>query len=176
MKNVLRIILAMGLMSLVGCAGMAAKKDTPMANYNKLIVRPINFNETVTDKIDGDEVVAFKATWPSLSEKFKVEFEKNIKKTGYFDQVLFSADAVADSNSIILETKIASLDPGIRWVLPGQAFYLGTLKNPEGKIVGTYSAKRTVGRPVYSSMAGAIETLVTELGEDAASKIGEAKL
>ncbi len=175
MKRVVTVLLVLGGMSLVGCSGIPAKKDTPLANYGKLIVRPVDFAETATDKIDASEVAAYKASWQSLGDKFKSEFDKNIKETGYFDQVLYSADAVADKNSVVLETKIVSLDPGIRWVMPGVAFYQGTLRNSEGKTIGKYSAKRSVSRPITSTMAGAIESLVSELGEDAASSIGEAK-
>jgi hypothetical protein len=176
MMNVVKVVFFIGLVSLAGCAGIPAKQDTLLANYNKLIVRPINLEETTTDKISGDEISEYKALWPSLGDKFKAEFEKSIKKTGYFDQVFYSTDAVADSTTVVLETKIVSLDPGIRWVMPGSAFYLGTVKNSAGKTIGKYSAKRSVSRPITSSMAGAIETLVSELGEDAAEKIGEANL
>lgn len=176
MKKALKVVLALCFMSLIGCAGVTAKKDTPMASYSKMIVRPINFNDTATDKITGDEVAEFKSSWPSLQNKFQSEFEKYIKDTGYFDSVLFNTEAVSDTNTIILETRISSLDPGIRMIMPGEASYLGTLKSSEGKIVARYSAKRKVGRPMFSTMAGTIEKLVTELGEDAATQIGEAKL
>ena len=176
MKNGLKVALALCLMSLVGCAGITAKKDTTLANYNKIIVRPINFNDTATDKITGDEVALYKASWPSLDAKFQAEFEKYIKRTGYFDSVVFSSDAVADSNTVVLEAKIPSLDPGIRMVLPAEATYLGTLKNSEGKLVGRYSAKRTASRPLFSTLSGTVDNLVTELGEDAGSQISEARL
>lgn len=176
MRNITSVLLVLGFMALTGCSSIPAKKDTLVANYNRLIVRPINLNDTTTDKISTEEFPEYKASWPTLADKFKTEFEEGIKEVGYFDQVLFSSDAVADSTTVILETKIVSLDPGIRWVMPGVAFYQGILKSSDGKVIGKYGAKRSVSRPLTSSMSGAIESLVSELGEDAAKNIGEARL
>jgi hypothetical protein len=161
---------------LSGCAGMPVKQDTPMASFNNLIVRPINWSETVTDKISGDEVKAYTDAQPQLTQIFQSEFDKYIVETGYFASVKQSADACADPATLVLEPKIVSLDPGIRWVINGAATYQGVLKKCDGTLVAKYSALRRVGRPVYSTMMGSIETLVKELGEDAASKLPEAAL
>ncbi|QOX80795.1 hypothetical protein FY034_17375 (plasmid) [Trichlorobacter lovleyi] len=171
----LSITTAFAVLLLSGCAGVTAKKDTPMASYNKLIVRSINWSETATDKISGDETKEFVAAQPKLQGMFKEEFSKYVQKLGYFENVEYS-DSMSEANALILEPRIASLDPGIRWVMPGMATYMGVLKTSDGKVVAKYTAKRTVGRPVYSSMMGAIETLISELGEDAASNIHQATL
>lgn len=176
MKKLFVLLLALtSLMMLSACSGVPAKKDTPLAAYNILIVRPLNWSDTITDKITGDETKEFVAAQPKLSSLFQTEFEKYASKLDYFDQVIFSADK-SPEGAVILEPKIATLDPGIRWVMPGTAFYQGTLKTADGKVVGQYTAKRAVSRPIYSTMMGSIETLITELGEDAASKIPKAKL
>jgi len=177
MKKLLSLLAVTVLGSVVsGCAGMPAKQDTPMASYNNLIVRPINWSETVTDKISGEEAKTFAAAQPQLSQIFQSEFDKYIVETGYFASVKQSSDACTDASALVLEPKIATLDPGIRWVIGGIASYQGVLKTCEGKVVAKYSASRKVGRPVYSTMMGSIETLVKELGEDAASKLPEAVL
>lgn len=172
----LSITTAFAVLLLSGCAGVTPKKDTPMASYNKLVVRSINWNDTATDKISGEEQKEFAAAQPKLQEMFKVEFDKYVKQLGYFEVVEFSDAPCTDATALLLEPRIASIDPGIRWVMPGMATYMGILKNNEGKVVAKYNAKRTVGRPVYSTMMGAIETLVSELGEDAASEIHKATL
>ncbi len=179
MKKLFRlttVLAALSTLFLSGCAGVAAKKDTPMASYNKLIVRSINWNETATDKIAGDEAKEFASAQPKLQGKFNEEFAKYVQKLGYFDSVEYSDAPCTDTTALILEPRIASLDPGIRWVMPGMATYMGVLKTNDGKIVAKYTAKRTVSRPIYSTMMGAIETLIGELGEDAASDIHKATL
>lgn len=177
MKKLLSLLAVTVLGSVVsGCAGMPAKSDTPMASYNNLVVRPIKWSETVTDKISGDEVKEYADAQPKLSELFVSEFDKYIAETGYFASVKQSTDACADPATLVLEPKIVSLDPGIRWVINGAATYQGVLKKCDGTVVAKYSASRKVGRPVYSTMMGSIETLVKELGEDAASKLPEAVL
>lgn len=167
---------ALSAIVLSGCSGAIAKKDTPMASYNKLVVRSINWSDTATDKISGDEAKEFSAAQSKLQGIFKEEFAKYVQKLGYFDLVEYSDTPCTDPNALVLEPRIASLDPGIRWVMPGMATYMGVLKNTEGKVIARYTAKRSVGRPVYSTMMGAIETLITELGEDAASEIQNATL
>ncbi|HJV34730.1 hypothetical protein [Geomonas sp.] len=156
------------------CAGYPAKQDTPFAQYNTLVVRPINWKETITDKLsNADEVRDFMEAQPDLSVLWQTEFTKYINKVGYFDKVLFTADP-APKGALVLEPKIATLDPGIRWVMSGMATYYGVLKTAEGKQIATYTASRRVSRPVTSTTMGAIRNLVTELGEDAASGLPEA--
>ncbi|HJV36187.1 hypothetical protein [Geomonas sp.] len=175
MKNWLTYgLLAITLFTLSACAGYPAKKDTPFAAYNTLIVRPINWNETITDKITGDEATEFSQAQPKLAALFQTEFEKYAPKVGYFEKVLFTADA-APKGALVLEPKIVTLDPGIRWVMNGAAVYQGILKDSDGKQVAKYMAQRKVGRPLTSTMMGAIETMITELGEDAMTGIPEAK-
>ncbi|MBT1074331.1 hypothetical protein [Geobacter grbiciae] len=173
-KLVVMLLLAVAVFALSACSSVPAKKDTPLATFNTLVVRPINWSETVTDKIDGDEAKEYAEAQPKLSGLFKAEFEKYIGKIGYFDQILFTTET-APKGALVLEPKIVTLDPGIRWVMAGTATYQGILTDADGKVVAKYSAKRIVSRPVYSSMIGAIETLTTELGEDAATGIPEAK-
>jgi|GEM_PF-1639086 len=165
---------ALGLIMVVtGCSSIPPKKDTPMASYTNLIVRPINWHDTSVDKISGNETKDFVEAQPKLSNLFQEEFKKNITKIEYFTNVSFG-DGPADANTLILEPRIASLDPGIRMVMPGTATYLGVLKTAEGKEVAKYSARRTVGRQVWTTMMGAIEDLTKELGEDAASELPKA--
>ena len=161
------------ILAATGCSSIPAKKDTPLASYTSLIVRPIDWHDTSLDKISGDEVKNFVSAQPRLANLFQNEFRKHIDKTGYFANVTYGNGA-ADANTLILEPRIASLDPGIRMVMPGTATYFGVLKNADGKIVAKYSAKRTVGRQVWTTMMGAIEDLAKELGEDAASGLPKA--
>lgn len=159
-----------------GCMSVPHKQDTPLAAYNNLIVRPLNWKETITDKINGNEVNEYAAAQPELSKKFQAEFSKAIEETNYFSKITYGTDACTSADTVILEPKIATLDPGIRWVLNGEASYVGTIKTCDGKMIGTYSATRRVGRPIYSSLMGAIESLVTELGEDAGSELPQVKM
>lgn len=169
-----------GLLSLMvfmvsACAGYPAKKDTPFAQYNTLVVRPINWQETITDKLsNADEVKEFAEAQPNLTMLWETEFTKYINKVGYFEKVLFTADP-APKGALILEPKIATLDPGIRWVMSGMATYQGVLKTEDGKQVARYAASRRVGRPLTSTTFGAVRTLVTELGEDAATGLPDAR-
>lgn len=177
MKKMLSFVAVTVLSSVLsGCSGLPAKQSTPMASYNNLIVRPINWSDTVTDKISGDEAKIFADAQPRLAQMFMSEFDKYIAKTGYFISVKQSAESCTDSSTLVLEPKIVTLDPGIRWVINGVASYQGVLKTCDGKLVAKYNASRQVSRPIYSTMMGTIETLVKELGEDAASKLPEATL
>jgi len=173
LSKVVRLFVVGMMLIATGCSSIPAKKDTPMASYTNLIVRPINWHDTAVDKISGDEVKEFVSAQPKLAGLFQNEFGKNIDKTGYFANVTYG-DGSADANTLVLEPRIASLDPGIRMVMPGTATYFGVLKNADGKIIAKYSAKRTVGRQVWTTMMGAIEDLAKELGEDAASELPKA--
>lgn len=169
-----KIVMLSALFALSACAGIPAKSTTPMASYNQLVVRSINWHDIAVDKISGDEEAEYKKAQPKLAGLFKAEFEKYISKTGYFEKITFSDEPVT-SGALILEPRIVTLDPGIRWVMPGTANYMGKLTSGDGKTVAKYSAKRTVSRPIYSTMMGTLETLFTELGEDAATELPQAK-
>jgi len=140
-----------------------------------LLVKPVSFDEAALDKISGDERDGYTKAKPVLLKLFKDNFEKDASKTNYFEHVSF--DGVPDSGTLVLEPKLAMLDPGIRWVMPGRGSMFCNLKDGvTGKNIRSYNVSRSVSRPLTSTMMGAIETLISEMGEDAASNIAEARL
>jgi len=167
-------ILVLFMFVTAGCQSIPAIQDTPMAAYKKLIVRNINWKETATCEIEGDEIAEFVAAQPKLNEIFRAEFTKHITHVGFFDKVNYG-DLPSDANTLILEPKIYTLCPGIRTRKMGSASFTGILKNADGKLVGTYTEERRVGSSLFSTMMGNIETLVAELAEDAASHLSTAR-
>jgi hypothetical protein len=163
----------MFLVVVSGCASVQPKKDTVFASYSKLLVKPINYEGAAIDKISGDETVEFNNAKASLQNMFKDSFIASSSKTKYFDEVLTSG--TPDARTLVLEPKLAFLDPGIRWVMSGRGVINCELRDgASGKVVGKYTVSRAVGRPLTSTMMGAIETLIVEMGEDAASQMGNA--
>ena len=149
-----------------GCAG-PMKNSTPMANYSKLIVRNINWNETAVSEITADGMKQYIEAQPRLAEMFRAEFEKYIKKLNFFDKVNYG-DAPADADTLILEPKIYTLKP--TGFMPG-ATYTGLLLTADGKLVGKYTEERRLNQGHGSKTMENIENLVRELGEDAASRL-----
>lgn len=162
------LLIVLAIIAVAGCSSIPVKSSTPMANYHKLIVRNIDWDETATSEIAGDAMQEFIAAQPRLAELFRAEFEKGIKQTGFFDTIAFG-DAPADADTLILEPKIYTLKPG--GYMPG-ASYTGLLKTGDGRLIGKYTAERRVSG---TNPMGNIEKLVTELAEDAASRLPYAR-
>ncbi|HET6418705.1 MAG TPA: hypothetical protein VFG19_01025 [Geobacteraceae bacterium] len=173
-KIVLLFFAAVVMIAAAGCSSFPAKKDTVLAPYSKILVRPLNFDGAALDKISGNELDEYNNARPELTKLFKDNFAKVAPKSGYFDQILF--EGTPDAGTLVLESRLAMLDPGIRWVMPGRGAVVCELKDGvTGRKIGSYSVSRSVSRPLTSTMMGAIETMIGEMGEDAASDIGEAK-
>jgi len=172
-RSLLFMITALFFVNVVGCASAPSKKDTVFASYNKLLVKPIKYDGAAIDKISGDEFVEFNNAKSTLQNKFNDSFISTAADAKYFDEVLFTG--TPDAETLVLEPKLAFLDPGIRWVMPGRAAINCEISDGvSGKSVGKYTVSRSVSRPLTSTMMGAIETLIVEMGEDAASQIGNA--
>ena len=161
------LIFIFAVIAVAGCSGIPLKNSTPMAKYNKLIVRNINWNETAISEIEGDDMKEYVASQPGLGEIFRAEFDKYIKEIRFFDKVIYG-DAQADADTLILEPKIYTLKP--RGYMPG-ASYTGLLKTADGKLIGKYTAERRLNQTIGSHSKGNIESLISELGEDAASRL-----
>jgi hypothetical protein len=160
------LLLVLSVVVFAGCVG-PMKNSTPMANYNKLIVRNINWKETAISEVTEDGVKEYVAAQPRLAEMFRAEFEKYINGMHFFDKVIYG-DATADADTLILEPKIYNLKPG--GFMPG-ATYTGLLLTADGRLVGKYTEERRINQARGSKTMQNIEKLVTELGEDAASRL-----
>jgi hypothetical protein len=165
------ILLMLSIFAFSGCSSIPVKNSTPMANYNKLIVRNINWNETAVSELEGDGMKEFIASQPRLAEMFRAEFEKHIREIRFFDKITYG-DNPADVDTLILEPKIYTLKPG--GFMPG-ASYTGLLKTADGRRVGKYEAERRLNQNFGSHTLENIEKLIAELGEDAASRLPYAK-
>lgn len=163
-------LLMLSIAVYAGCA-VPMKNSTPMANYNKLIVRNINWNETAVSEITVDGMKEYIAAQPRLAEIFHAEFEKYIREIRFFDKILYG-DAPTDADTLILEPKIYTLKPN--GYTPG-ASYTGILKTADGRLVGKYTAERRLMQTIGSHTKENIESLITELGEDAASRLPYAR-
>jgi hypothetical protein len=166
-------MVAMFLVGLAGCASAPSKKDTVFASYSILLVKPIKYEGAAIDKISGEELVEFDNAKNDLQNLFNNNLSSSANEMKYFDQILFAGSP--DARTLVLEPKLAFLDPGIRWVMPGKGVIICELSDGStGKTIGKYTVSRSVSRPITSTMMGAIETLIGEMGEDAASQIGNA--
>jgi hypothetical protein len=161
------LLLILSIVAFAGCSSMPVKNSTPMARYNKLIVRDINWNETAISELDGDGMKEFITAQPRLAGIFRAKFERYIKEIGFFDKVIYG-NAATDADALILEPKIYTLKPG--GFMPG-ATYTGLLKTEDGRQVGKYEAERRLNQANGSKPLENIEKLITELGEDAASRL-----
>lgn len=165
------LFLMLSIAAFAGCSIMPVKNSTPMAKYNKLIVRNINWNETAISEITVDGMKEYIASQPRLAEMFRAEFEKYIRDMRFFDKVIYG-DAPADADTLILEPKIYNLKPG--GFMPG-ATYTGLLKTVDGRLLGKYTEERRINQAHGSKTMENIENLVRELGEDAASRLPYAR-
>lgn len=168
------LILIVAVLTCVGCSSMAISNSKPKGQYKKLIVRDINWKETATSEITGDQMKEFIASQPMLNELFRIEFDKNIRKIGVFDAVVYG-NAQPDSDTLTLVPKIYTLKP--TGFMPGASF-TGFLLSPDGKLIGTYSEERRLNSSSSDpeKIKGNIEKLVRELAEDAASKLPYVKI
>jgi len=164
------LLLIFSFAALAGCAG-PMKNSTPMANYSKLIVRNINWNETAVSEITAEGMTQYINAQPRLAEMFRSEFEKYINGMHFFDKVIYG-DAPADAETLILEPKIYTLKP--TGFMPG-ATYTGLLLTADGKLVGKYTEERRLNQGHGSKTMENLENLVRELGEDAASRLPYAR-
>jgi len=158
------LFLMLVIVVFAGCSAIPVKSSTPMANYNKLIVRSINWNETAISDMNADDVKEYIASQHRLAELFQEIFERYAKETGFFEAISYG-DVQADAETLILEPKIYTLKPS--GYMPG-ASYTGLLKTKDGKQVGKYTAERRVSG---TNAMNTIEKLVKELAEDAGSKL-----
>ncbi len=160
MSKVLIFILV--VFACVGCSSV------PKAKYSKLIVRDINWKETATSEIKGEQMKEFIASQPMLNDLFHAEFDKYIRGRVTFESIAYG-NAQPDSNTLVMVPKIYTLKPGGH--MPGASF-TGFLLSVDGKLLGTYSEERrllTSGGP--EKIKGNIEILIKELAEDAASRL-----
>jgi len=166
-------ILMVAVIACAGCSSIPVKNSTPMAHYNKLMVRDINWNETATSEIAGDQMKEFIASQPILAEVFRTEFDKYIRETGFFETITYG-NAHADSDTLILVPKIYTLKPG--GFMPG-ASYTGLLMTADGKLIGKYTEERRLNSSSSGpeKILGNIEKLIKELAEDAASRLPYAR-
>ena len=163
------LILIVAVLACVGCSSMAVNSSKLKAQYKKLIVRDINWKETATSEISGDQIEKFISSQPMLNELFRTEFDKNIKKIGIFEAITYG-NAQADSATLTLVPKIYTLKPV--GFMPGASF-TGFLLSADGKLIGTYSEERRLNSTSSDpeKIKDNIEKLVRELAEDAASKL-----
>lgn len=163
------LILIVAVLACAGCSSMAVNSSNLKAQYKKLIVRDINWKETATSEITGDQMKEFISSQPMLNELFRAEFDKNIRKIGIFDAVAYG-NAQPDSDTLTMVPKIYTLKP--TGFMPGASF-TGFLLSADGKLVGTYSEERRLSSSSSDpeKIKGNIEKLVRELAEDAASKL-----
>ncbi|RQW87245.1 MAG: hypothetical protein EHM79_08195 [Geobacter sp.] len=163
------LILIVTIFACAGCGGVAVNSSKPSSKYNKLIVRDINWKETATSDITVDQMKEFISSQPMLNELFRAEFDKNIRKTGAFDVVVYG-NALPDADTLTLVPKIYTLKP--IGFMPGASF-TGFLLSADGKLLGTYSEERRLNSTSSDpeKIKCNIEKLVRELGEDAASKL-----
>ena len=159
------------LFSVAGCGAIPAKNDTPMAAFNRLIVRDVNWKETAVSEIEGNDMTEYIASQPGLSKLFREVFGKYIGEVRYFNQVAYG-DAIPDGDTLVLEPKIYTLKPC--GFMPG-ATYTGLLKTADGRLLATYVAERRLNQQRCSNAKDNIEKLVTELAEDAASRLPYAR-
>lgn len=163
------LILVVAALACVACSNMAVYRSKPKAQYKKLIVRDINWQETATSEITGDQMKEFISSQSMLNELFRTEFDKYIKKIGVFEAVSYG-NAQPDSDTLTLVPKIYTLKP--IGFMPGASF-TGFLLSADGKLIGTYSEERRLNSSSSDpeKIKGNIEKLVRELAEDAASKL-----
>ncbi len=160
MKKILILILF-----ILACAGCSS---VPKAKYSRLIVRDINWNETATSQIEGEQMKEFIASQSMLNKLFQSEFDKYIRGRATFDSIEYGS-APPDANTLVMVPKIYTLKPG--GFMPGATF-TGFLLSADGKLLGTYSEERSLGNlGAPKKIKGNIETLIEELAEDAASRL-----
>jgi hypothetical protein len=163
------LVLLAAMLACAGCTRVPVKSSTPLAHYNRLIVRDINWKETATSEISGDQLREFNAAQPALNELFRTEFDRHVRTLGFFDAITYG-NVQPEAGTLVLVPKIYTLKPG--GFMPG-ASYTGLLMSPGGKLL----AKCTEERRLNDSNAGPekmrenVEKLVRELAEDAASRL-----
>lgn len=163
------LILMAAVIACVGCSSVPVKSTTPKARYKKLIVRDINWKETATSEIAGDQMKEFISSQPRLNELFRSVFDRYIRAVGVFDAVTYG-DAQPDSDTLVLVPKIYTLKPG--GFMPG-ASYTGLLVSSDGRLIGKYTEERRLGGSGAGAeeIKGNIEKLIKELAEDAATRL-----
>jgi hypothetical protein len=163
------LILVVAVLACAGCSSMAVNSSGPKAHYKKLIVRDINWKETATSEITGDQLKGFISSQPMLNELFRTEFDKNIRKIGVFDSVAYG-NTQPDSDTLTLVPKIYTLKP--IGFMPGASF-TGFLLSADGELIRTYSEERRLNSSSTDpeNIKANIEKLIRELAEDAASNL-----
>ncbi|GAM11288.1 hypothetical protein OR1_03599 [Geobacter sp. OR-1] len=153
---------------LAGCSSVPAKKDTALAPYTTLVVRPLSFEQTIYVNVENDDKVELANIKTSLLKSFNDEFEKYAMKLGYFEKVVFSDQP--QPGALEVYPSITALNGGIRMLAYGIGTAAAKIVDPTtGKALGTVTASRTQNRPAWSTTVGTIEKLMAPLGEDIAS-------
>jgi hypothetical protein len=162
------LILIVALIACAGCSSVPVNGATAKARYKKLIVRDINWKETATSEIEGEQMREFIASQPVLNETFHRVFDKYIKELGVFESIAYGI-AQPDPDTEVMVPKIYTLKPD--GYMPGASF-TGFLLSPDGKLIGTYSEERRLNSSGSNpeKVKGNIEKLIKELAEDAASR------
>ncbi|UFS69380.1 hypothetical protein LPW11_15940 [Geomonas sp. RF6] len=173
--KLLSLLLA-GLLTLTtaACSTFPPKKDTVLAPYTKVLVKPLSFDEVSFDKMSSTDIEAFKKSKAFYTKLFNDGFSKTLPKTTYFDKALFGGKA--DSRTLVVEPKLVLIDPGIAMTLTGRGMTTCRLKDGgSGKVIGTYMVNRYIDRNPWVTYAVAVESLVAGMGEDAAWYMTDAK-
>jgi hypothetical protein len=166
------ILIVAGLVC-VGCSTVSVDSSKTKAQYKKLLVRDINWKETSTSEITGVQMKEFISSQPMLNDLFRAELDKHMKVTRVFETITYG-DAQPDSDTLVLVPKIYTLKPD--GFMPGASF-TGFLLSADGKLIATYSEERRLNsaKPNPEKVKANIEKLITELAEDAASRLPYAR-
>jgi hypothetical protein len=177
MKKILYLcITALLALNLFGCSSFPDKKGTLFSSYNKILVNPLSFDAINLNNIDSMDVLAFYNSRPVLVKAFNDNFIKYAYKTGYFDEVLFQGSP--DQGIIILEPVLSVMDlgPTRQWSIPAKGEIVCRLKDGvTGRVLGSYTVQRSVERSYRSNLMGTVSRLISEMGQDAAVHMAEAR-
>ena len=161
---------AVAMVVLAGCSSVPAKKDTALAPYKVLAVRPLSFESTIYINVGNDDKVELKNVKDTLVKSFNDEFEKYVTRLGYFDKIVFTDQAVPGSLEVY--PRITAINGGIRMLLQGIGTASAKVVDPAtGKVLGTVTAARRESRPAWSSTVGTVEKLMPQLAEDLATSL-----
>lgn len=160
------ILFAASVIILAGCAFTPPqKKDTVLASYKVIVIRPLSFENTVYENVDIYDMAELVKSKSSLLKTFNDEFEKYTIKLNYFDKVIFSDQPV--QGSVVVLPRISFLNGGAFFHAKGQGHaYAAVIDQDTGRKLGSVTASRSVGRAIGSTTVSAIDTILRELSED----------
>ncbi len=163
-------------LNLFACTSFPSKKETVFSVYNKILVKPLSFDELYLNNFDSIELLTFYNSRPQFVKLFNDNFFKYAGKTGYFDEVLF--EGIPDQSTVVLEPTLSIMDqgPASQRLLPGNGEIVCRLRDGvTNRLLGSYHVHRSAKRSTRSNLMGTVSALISGMGEDAASRIAEAK-